>query len=86
MRGGYRRRRLPRPHDMVYVAVKPECRCVVDAVAVQFMARSRLRRAVDGWFARGLLIGRLHAREAVVRLSKCEHGPAQPDASQLSLV
>lgn len=76
----------PRPHDLVYVAVKPKCECVVDAVAIGFTTRFRLQAQVGQWLARGLYVGRLRAREAALRIQECAHEQASSDRSQLELV
>ena len=78
------RRPQPRPTDRVYIAVRPQCGCVVDAVLTQ-MARTRLRHAVELWLASGLLIGRVPAREASLRITRCGH-ITEPNPDQLVLV
>jgi len=68
------------------VAIKPRCRCIVEAVAVDFMARRRLRAAINEWFARGLWIARMRAREAAQQLTQCQCEPPAPDQAQLEFV
>jgi len=79
-------RRTPRPHDLVYVAVKPGCECVVDAVAIGFTTRFRMHTLVGRWLTRGWYVQRVRSREAALRIQQCEHETPTPDVAQLELV
>jgi len=80
------RRSTPRSHDLVYVAIKPGCQCVVDAVAIGFTTRFRMHTLVGQWLTRGWYVGRRRAREAALQLQQCAHDTPAPDVAQLELV
>ncbi len=77
-------RRLPRPSDYCYVAVKPDCGCLVAAVAIGLTARFQLQRQVGTWLVRGWLVGHVQLREAELRLRDCYCEAPAPDPRQLA--
>jgi len=77
--------RRPRASDPCYIAIKPDCGCVVEALVIRCLSRPRLQSGIGTWLSRGWLVGRVRTDEATHRLRYCACNDPRPDPAQIHL-